>query len=623
MPLYSGSAIGGSVELGNGSDTLTVYGGASIGSNILDGGDDSSTGDGYTDTLVFKNYSGSVVGANLLNWEVMDLTGSTLTISGGALEVGDGTAGTGVFLASGSTLDASGGLDLTANLTIDSSSTFEATGGGSGVYNIGYNLANSGTINMADGGIGDHITVTGDYVSSGGVMNVDVDFQTLSADYITASGTVSGRGTIYINDLTTNYTGRVGEVLLIEEPQDSSKGDEDFVLASAQRYNGDSHLARFTSTPFIWKLKTEGNNWVLGYAFDAPVDPETPATPATPTTSTTNPTEVSTSSGKHAVVSEIPAYISLPTFSYEMVNNELDTMHMRLGELRHKRANSGSAELLGYAPAIEFDPEQLNGWIRVTYANFSFKPEENFAMDGEYGATNLGFDRKFATDAGAFYLGAFGGFASGDFANDGRGSTYGSLYAADTDIDAKSAGLYGTWFSYRGYYIDVVAEYMDMDADIEALDHYATDGDMLGFSVELGQSFRVSENLIVEPQAQIKLADVSWDSFNDGWNDVSFEEHTYVTGRLGVRSEYTYLRRESQEIKPWFYAGLQQEFTDSPDVHYVIDFESHQYETTGNVQAGITANLADWVQLYGDAGLTSNLNDYNSFRLDFGLRMKW
>lgn len=244
-------------------------------------------------------------------------------------------------------------------------------------------------------------------------------------------------------------------------------------------------------------------------------------------------------------------------------------------------------------------------------------------MDGDYGATDLGFDRKFATDAGAFYLGGFGGFSSGNFGNDGRGSTYGSLYAADTDIDGKSLGLYGTWFSYMGYYIDVVAEYMDMDADIEAVDRYTTDGGMLGFSVEVGQSFQVQDNLIVEPQAQIKLADVNWDGFNDGWNDVSFEDHTYITGRLGVRSEYTFLRRKTQEIKPWLYVGLQQEFTNSPDVHYVIDFESHQYDTTGNIQAGITANLAEKVQLYGDAGLTSDLDDYNSFRMDFGLRVKW
>ena len=56
---------------------------------------------------------------------------------------------------------------------------------------------------------------------------------------------------------------------------------------------------------------------------------------------------------------------------------------------------------------------------------------------------------------------------------------------------------------------------------------------------------------------------------------------------------------------------------------YVIDFESHQYDTTANIQAGITAHLAKWMQLYGDAGLTSNFDDYYSMRLDCGLRLKW
>ena len=623
--INSGSTLSGETHLGNGSDTLNINGGANISAaTILDGGDDRTTGDGYVDVINFNGVNQSLQGSRIVNWELMNLNSSLLTITDGTLAVGDGTTGTGVFLNNGSTLDGSNSLALDANLGIDRSSTFELTGNGSGDYSVSYNLTNAGTLNMADGVVGDHLSVGGDYVSDGSVMLVDVDFNPLTADYMTVDGKVSGNGTIAIHDITTGYSYSKGEILLIEETTDSNKADESFVLAPANRYNGASDLGRFTSTPFIWRLKTTGNDWVLGYAFDAPQE----KTPTKTKNSTGGTATATTSTGKHAVVSEIPAYISLPSFSYEMVNNELDTLHMRLGELRHFRPTVGSPDLLGlrqYDPSIEFDESKINGWARVTYANFKFEPEKNFEMNGEYGATNLGFDKKIKLQDSALFTGIFGGISRGRFSNDGRGSEFGSLYEADTDIDAWSLGLYATWFGSQGYYLDLVGEYMGMDADIEAVDHYQTDGHMLGFSAELGKSYEVRENLVLEPQAQLKVADVAWDGFNDGWNDVSFADHTYLTGRLGLRGEYTtHAGKDGQaEIKPWLYAGIQHEFTDAPDVTYVIDFESHQYDTTANIQAGITAHLAKWMQLYVDAGLTSNFDDYYSMRLDCGLRLKW
>ncbi len=617
---WTGGAFNGGFYGNNGSDTANISAAGYNGSQMLDGGDDVSTADGFIDVINFSGISAMAPGANLINWEIMNLNASTLTISDGLLEVGDGTSGTGMFLANGSTLDAANALDLVANLSIDPSSTFEATGSGSGIYAIAYNLDNSGTLNMADGSRGDHLSVAGDYTSNGGLMTVDLDFNALAADYMTVDGTVSGTGTIQINDITQAYSIKKGEILLIEETSDTNKADENFVLATQHRYNGDANLGRFDTTPFIWRLKTSGNDWVLGYAFD-------PTTPTTTTTTTSDAEPVKTSSGKHAVVAEIPAYVSLPTFSYEIANNELDTLHMRLGELRHFRATVGSPDLLGarrpYDPAIEFDPEKLNGWIRFTYASFDFGPDDNFAMDGQYGATNLGFDRKFQFESGALFLGGFGGLSRGDFDNDGRGADYGSLFPANTEIDAWSLGLYGTWFTNSGYYLDLVGGYMGLDTEVSAVNRYQTDGNTLGLSLEAGRSFRLRDDLILEPQAQLKLADVQWDDFFDGWDQVNFEDHTYLTGRLGLRSEYTLLQDEKRDIKPWLYLGLLHEFTDAPVITYVIDFDSHDYDTAAHLQAGITAHLAKRLQLYGDLGLTSDFGDYYSFRFDCGIRYRW
>ena len=303
-----------------------------------------------------------------------------------------------------------------------------------------------------------------------------------------------------------------------------------------------------------------------------------------------------------------------------MVGNELDTMHMRLGDLRNNTATSGTPDLYGmFLPEQVTESGGISGWIRGTFARFNFEPEQNFAIDGRYNATNLGFDKKFLLANGSFYSGFFIGLSQGDFDNDGRGATYGSLFAATTKIDAWSSGIYSTWFSSSGSYVDIVCEYMAMDAQIEAVDSYVTSGEMFGLSFEFGKSYKISEKLLIEPQAQLKLANVHWDGFYDGWNQLSFNDHTYLSGRVGLRGEYAI----SDEIRPWLYTGVQHEFTDAPDIKYVIDFSSHQYDTTAQIQAGITAKLAERVQLYGNVGYTGDMEEYHSTRMDFGLRISW
>ena len=104
---------------------------------------------------------------------------------------------------------------------------------------------------------------------------------------------------------------------------------------------------------------------------------------------------------------------------------------------------------------------------------------------------------------------------------------------------------------------------------------------------------------------------------------MNFEDHSYLTGRLGLRTEYTLVQDEKRDIKPWLYLGLLHEFTDAPVITYVIDFDSHDYDTAALLQTGITAHLAKRLQLYGDLGLTSDFGDYYSFRFDCGIRYRW
>ena len=181
------------------------------------------------------------------------------------------------------------------------------------------------------------------------------------------------------------------EIVVVNAPNDTSHGDENFVYVPSQRYNNSPYLARFKESPFIWQLRDSNGNLVLGYI--VPSDetgkalPEAEAAALMP-------------EPKQTVIPEIPAYVSLPTFGREVVMNELDTMHQRLGELRNHLGwvgTDGSVQHPNeyYNSKIDFDESKVNGWARGTASHFDFSEGSSFDVDGNYMSVDLGFDKRF------------------------------------------------------------------------------------------------------------------------------------------------------------------------------------------------------------------------------------
>ncbi|AWZ03119.1 outer membrane protein B [Rhodobiaceae bacterium] len=119
VTVNAGSAIVGSIDLGDGSDTIVLAGGDVTGVTSFDGGDDSSAGDSFIDTVRVTGTT-SLAGANVTNFEKLEVaSGGSLSLTDNMLAVGDGTAGTGVFIQSGGTLlGRMGTTTLSAPVTI-------------------------------------------------------------------------------------------------------------------------------------------------------------------------------------------------------------------------------------------------------------------------------------------------------------------------------------------------------------------------------------------------------------------------------------------------------------------------------------------------------------------------
>ncbi len=115
----AGSAIVGAIRLRDGSDTIVLAGGDVTGVTSFDGGDDSSVGDGFVDVVRVTGTT-SLAGGNVTNFEKLEVaSGGTLSLTDNMLAVGDGSAGTGVFIQSGGTLlGRMGTTTLSAPVTI-------------------------------------------------------------------------------------------------------------------------------------------------------------------------------------------------------------------------------------------------------------------------------------------------------------------------------------------------------------------------------------------------------------------------------------------------------------------------------------------------------------------------
>jgi outer membrane autotransporter protein len=174
----------GSVQGGAGSDTATMNGFDLAGiTGALDGGDDTSTGDGFIDTLTVST-SGTISGAQLLNWEVINLTaGQALQLTGAGLTT-SAESGYGFSIASGSALSFGGDFALTGN------------------------LANAGALNLSGTAAtaGDVVTVIGN-LGGGGTLVLDADFDSMSSDRLVVEGTISGNHAITLNNLTQASAG--------------------------------------------------------------------------------------------------------------------------------------------------------------------------------------------------------------------------------------------------------------------------------------------------------------------------------------------------------------------------------------------------------------------------------
>lgn len=612
---WTGGTLAGGFYGQDGSDTAVVSASAYDGSQVLDGGDDTSVADGMIDTLTLTGVTATTNGGKIINWEVVNLDGASLSIDDGVWHVGEpDEATTGVFLDNGSRLDGMASLNFDGNMTVDSTSAFVGTGGGTGVYSFSGDVANAGTITTVDDAVGDVVIIGGNYNGNGGQMLFDVALgdDNSKTDMVIVNGDTSGTTNVGVNNV--GGTGaQTSEGIRIIEVNGASNGyfsligdytigDKQAVVAGAyayQLYQGG------TSSP-------NDGNWYLRSQL---------------TVSNPTPTAPLYQAG-------VPTYDAYPQALLGL--NGVPTLQQRVGN-RFWAGNGASVGTPYAAPEDASVAIEGNGvWGRIEGVHNHIEPRFSAAAaeyDQNVFKLQAGIDGLLTeTESGKLIGGFTVHYAHGK--TDTR-SVYGN-----GEISTDGYGLGGTltWYGENGFYLDGLGQMTWYTSDLNSLlarTNLTDNNDGFGYtlSLESGTRITIDPGWSVTPQAQLVYSNVDFDAFTDTFGArVSLDRGESLQGRLGVTldQESAWQNDEGLLNRSHVYGigNLYYEFLEGTRVDVQgVSFASRNDRVWAGLGLGGTYSWDDdKYSIYGEALVQTSLNDFGdsySVKGQVGLRVKW
>ncbi|MEO0750507.1 MAG: autotransporter outer membrane beta-barrel domain-containing protein [Pseudomonadota bacterium] len=495
--LNDGATLSGAVQLGDGSDNLTIAGADITGATTLDGGDDTDSTDGFIDILAFDGFSGSLSAA-FLNWEDVSFDNSDVTFTGASLSTPTTRLENGTTLRPSQT-----GFVFNTDLGIDPTSRFEAGLSGMGRVTINGNVANSGTLSLIDNAAGDELHISGDLTGAGSV-GLDVDVTTATTDRLVIEGDAVDQGTLDINGFGTTTT---AEALTLVEVEGATSATA-FSLGSANMVLPEGETAQVIGA-FTYTLgfDADANTFVLNPFDDGG-------------TMRGNPT--------------IPLFEAYPAL--------LTALNMP-GATFQTWGNRSGADQGAVAQAMfDFAPAPNNAiWFSFTGSQSEYEGQSTTAatVDTEGSRFEMGLDLPvYEGQRGRLLMG--GSFALHEASTD----IAAPLTTAAIDTDGQSFTLSALWLTDSLFYANGQLRYSTFSSDMTLAGigpvALGAQGEGVAMSIEVGQAFALSDRLTLVPQAQIIHSDVRGDGIADPFGTPGLSTITdgaTTSARLGLHAE--------------------------------------------------------------------------------------
>ena len=611
----TGGTVKGQILASSGNDIFSWIGGGQIRGAVLMGGDNdiallqnlteaivSSTplidGGLGTDTLRIENSHVATPG-RYTEWETVVLDNGAQLDLGGTFTLGDPGTGTG-------TMSVNGGSTLLVNTGVISP------------YLAGQRvtLNNNGLIDMTTGSSSatDTLTVNGNYNSNGGQLALQT---VLGSDgspsdkLVINQGTIQGTTSMRITNLGGAGAATLQDGIEVVQALNGATGSAGaFSLAgpvSAGAFN--YYLFKGGVTP-----GTQENYYLRS---TIPVEPTDPIVIwPQPEPDPVNPPLPPNPGGTPIPIyrPEVPIYAALYPAAEHVVLGMLGTYHERRGEQDPQQPTGAFAA----------------GWGRVfgSSSRQSFAGTVSPTMNSSVTGFQVGSDLYASThdsgqsQRGGFFVGHSRLQGSVKGFNDGREDND----AGDVTLRGDSLGVYWTLIGANRAYLDLVLMGTRFDGHTESNRGVKmnTHGHNLVASAEVGWPIPVSEQWVLEPQAQLIVGRTKLDRQNDGISDVAFDADTNVTTRLGLRLRGNY-PVSGMPLQPYVRANIWHASAGTSTVTFndVTAIDTEQKSTTLDLNLGATLEVAKGVGVYGEIGYNRNLdsNTFNGRQGTLGLRM--
>ena len=387
------------------------------------------------------------------------------------------------------------------------------------------------------------LTIKGDLTGST-TFDLNTNIAENKADKIVVKGNAEGEHNLTVTDHGAHVAN--GKVTLVE----TNSGNAKFHLANANGY--------VALGAYKYFLTTEGKNWVLAHSQSVVTpqpQPQPSITPSLPATA--------------QLLESANAQVSLRQAELLMVENELNGIHQRLGEIR-----TGA---------------KGNIWVR----NVNSHQKLTALSTGE--SQTSGFKQnvhslQIGADAAATDKVRLGGFVGHSQANIDFNNHYGN-----GKVKGQTIGVYGTYMADNGVYLDNIAQYSRLTADSNHTEKYRYNAYTL--SSEIGKQFQLAGAWTMTPQAQL-----AWTHINGKEKEDSLSA---ISSRVGLRLAKTFELSQGWKLQPYAEANAITTRHHQSDINYrgtQLNVESYRGRFTsavgfnaglGNHRIGLEVNRAD------------------------------
>jgi outer membrane autotransporter protein len=434
---------------------------------------------------------------------------------------------------------------------------------------VGSLTLNGGTVNLQGANAGFR-TLTLGSLSGAGTFALGTDLAGHLSDLINVTGSATGSHTLAVQNTGVDPV----EENHAQQVVHTGSGDGVFAVPGGAVDVG----------TFQYRLEKRGTDWFLVQA------------------TTTNP-EPEPEPGEPIITPSTRAVIGLFSAAPTVWYGELSTLRSRMGELRNGHETGGF-------------------WTRAYGNKFSISATDQVNYQQNQQGISFGVDTPLPSADGQWLLGVMGGYSRSDL--DLQLGTSG-------EVNSYYLGLYSTWLSTSGYYIDAVikANRFENKADVLMSDNVKSEGDYrsygFGGSIEAGKHINLADNWFIEPYAQVSTLWVSGENYDlDNGMRAHSNHADSLLGKVGTHVGRTYPLARGGFVQPYVKIAAVQEFLRSNKVKVnSTTFSDDLSGSRGEVGAGLAAQLTDVLQVHADVDYGNGEKIEQPWGVNVGLRYSW